>query len=128
MAAAGVRALAPGTPGTTGRFSPLSARGVGDAESPGSRGDSSPKSPVAPRRPRPCASSPSSGKKSRNRDRDRDRDRADAVESARPTLGSSPRAASGRGASDFADPSELGGLGGADGSLLRQIYGSSDNQ
>ena len=124
MAAAGVRALAPGTPGTTGRFSPLSARGVGDAESPGSRGDSSPKSPVAPPAPTPVRIFSSSGKKSRSRDRDRDR--ADAVEFARPTLGSSPRAASGRGASDFADPSELGGLGGADGSLLRQIYGSSD--
>ena len=78
--------------------------------------------------PTPVRIFSSSGKKSRSRDRDRDRDRdrADAVEFARPTLGSSPRAASGRGASDFADPSELGGLGGADGSLLRQIYGSSD--
>ena len=66
MAAAGVRALAPGTPGTTGRFSPLSARGVGDAESPGSRGDSSPKSPVAPPAPTPVRIFSSSGKKSRS--------------------------------------------------------------
>ena len=125
MAAAGVRALAAGTPGTTGRFSPLSARGNGDTGSPGSRGYSSPRSPVAPPAPTPVRIFSSSRKKSR--DRDRDRDRADAMEFARPTLGSSPRSASGRGARDFADPSELGGLGGADGSLLRQIYGSLDN-
>ena len=49
-------------PGNHRAFLPLSARGVGDAESPGSRGDSSPKSPVAPRRPRPCASSPPPGR------------------------------------------------------------------